>query len=92
MKYLKKFNEIGTNENLFSRFLGGDKIDPAKQTAMKSQGYSHIGKNEDEQNYIMYQGQKFYQEDIEYDDYHSTKPLPRIEGNKLIIANPIWQQ
>lgn len=89
MKNIKNFNQFNES-SMFSRFFGGDKTKDAAETTLKGQGYSHTGK--DESNYIMFQGKKFYQDDIEYDDYHSTKPLPRIEGSKLIIANPIWNQ
>jgi len=39
---------------------------------------------------IEFNGTKFYPDQIEYDDYHSTKPLPRVEGDTLIISNPAW--
>jgi hypothetical protein len=40
----------------------------------------------------MFDGKKFYSEDIVYDDYNSTEPIPRVEGGKLIIANPAWSE
>ena len=55
---------------------------------MKGQGWSHRGK--DEENYIMFQGQKFYPDQIQYDKYNSMKQIPRVENGKLIVANPAW--
>lgn len=94
MKHLRKFNsfsqkEESVKEGLWSRLFGGDKVDSAAEDSVRGQGFSHRGKDDD--NYIMFQGQKFYDADIEYDDYSSTKPLPRVEGGKLIIANPMWK-
>ena len=91
---IKRFNsfskETEVNESGFwSRLFGGDKVSAATEDSLRGQGFSHSGR--DEENYIMFQGSKFYESDIEFDDYNSTKPIPRIEGNKLIIANPIWK-
>lgn len=94
MKHIKGFENFGARqektikEGLWSRLFSGDKTEDAKRDSLRGAGYSHSGK--DEKNYIMFDGQKFYDEDIEYDDYNSTKPLPRIERGKLIIANPMW--
>lgn len=94
MKHIKRFEkfnhqeEVPVKEGLWSRLFGGDKTKDAAHDSLRGQGYSHSGK--DENNYIMFQGQKFYDADIEYDDYSSTKPIPRIEGGKLIISNPMW--
>lgn len=38
----------------------------------------------------MFDGQKFYPDQIEYDDYNSSKQIPRVENGKLIVANPVW--
>jgi hypothetical protein len=43
-----------------------------------------------EDEYIMFNGQKFYPDQIEYADYQDLGELPRIENGKLIIANPAW--
>ena len=90
MKHIKGFNNFKViNENLWSRLFGGDKVSDAAEDSLRGQGFSHRGK--DEQKYIKFQGKKFYEGDIEFDDYQSTKPIPRIERNKLVIANPIWK-
>ena len=38
----------------------------------------------------MFNGKKFYNEDIEYADNSDLGEIPRVEGGKLIIANPMW--
>ena len=90
MKHLKPYDSSnGINESFWTSIFGNPTIKDASDTAFRGQGFSHKGK-EDEENYIMFQGQKFYPEQIQYDDYHSTKQLPRIEDGKLIVANPAW--
>lgn len=95
MKHISKFKSfnnkpvVAVKEGLWSRIFGDASTKDAAEDALRGQGYSHTGK--DEENYIMFQGQKFYDGDIEYDDYNSTKPIPRVEGGKLVIANPVWK-
>lgn len=97
MKHIKGFRNYSKKEDkttkpvtegLWSRLFGDDKTSDAAHDSRRGAGYSHTGKDED--NYIMFQGQKFYDADIEYDDYSSTKPIPRIEHGKLIVSNPMW--
>jgi hypothetical protein len=38
----------------------------------------------------MFDGQKFYPNQIEYADYQDLGDLPRVEDGVLIIANPGW--
>ena len=90
MKHLKKYDQLKgkVNENFWNSLFGNPTIDDAAHDSYRGQGWSHRGK--DEENYIMFQGQKFYPDQIQYDDYQSTKPLPRIENGMLIVANPAW--
>jgi hypothetical protein len=90
MKHLKKYNHLGSkiNEGFWNSLFGKPTIDDAAHDSMKGQGWSHRGK--DEENYIMFQGQKFYPDQIQYDEYNSTKQIPRVENGKLIVANPAW--
>ena len=96
MKNLSSFEEFtdkpnsNVNESFWTSIFGKPTVKGAAEDHLKSSGYSHTGKDED--NYIMFQGKKFYQDDIEYDDYHSTKQIPREENGKLIIANPQWRE
>lgn len=90
MKHLKKFENISknVNEGFWNSIFGKPTVKDAAHDAVRGTGFSHTGK--DEENYIMFNGQKFYPDQIEYDDAYSTKQIPRIEGDKLIVANPAW--
>jgi hypothetical protein len=93
MKHIFEYEsfENRTNEGFLDSIFGRPTTKAAAETAVKGQGFSHTGKDEDnKENYIIFNGQKFYQDQIEYDDYYSTKELPRIEDGKLIIGNPAW--
>lgn len=91
MKHIKKFDDINSEltENFWTETFGKPSVGSAAHDSLRGQGFSHRGKEEDG-DYIIFNGQKFYQEDIEYDDVYSTKEIPRIEGGKLIVANPAW--
>ena len=39
----------------------------------------------------MFDGRKFYVEDLLFASLHDMGEIPRIEGDKLIIANPAWK-
>ena len=39
---------------------------------------------------VNFNGKRFKPDQIQYADYNDTKPIPRIEGNMLIVANPYW--
>jgi hypothetical protein len=90
MKHLKKYNQLESkvNEGFWDSLFGKPTIDDAAHDSMRGQGWSHRGK--DEENYIMFKGQKFYPDQIQYDEYNSTKEIPRVENGKLIVANPAW--
>jgi hypothetical protein len=92
MKHVKKYGDFNSkiNEGFWNSIFRKPTVDDAAHDSMRGQGWSHRGKEEDEQNYIMFQGQKFYPDQIEYDDAYSTKPIPRVENGKLIVANPSW--
>jgi|LakMenEpi03Aug12_release.lakeMendotaPanAssembly.Ray.scaffolds.fasta_scaffold59127_3 hypothetical protein len=79
---------VPVNESFWSSIFGKPSIDDAARDSLKGKGFSHRGR--DEGNYIMFDGQKFYPDQVEYDDVYSTKPIPRIENGKLIVANPAW--
>jgi hypothetical protein len=90
MKNLITFEKFGSNvnESFWSNLFGKPTVDDAAQDSLRGQGWSHRGR--DEENYIMFDGQKFYPDQIEYDEVNSTKPIPRVENGILIVANPVW--
>jgi hypothetical protein len=84
-------SESDINESFWNSIFGKPTIKAATRDALKTQEFSVRGEGErSEDNYIVFNGKKFYPDQIQYDDYHSTKELPRVEGNLLIIANPAW--
>ena len=69
---------------------GFDKMGDAAHSSMKSKGFSHRGKDDNDEFFIMFDGEKFYEGDFEVADYNDTGEIPRVENGKLIIANPAW--
>ena len=94
MKYIKRFEEI--NEGFWDSVFGKPTVDDAAHDSLRGQGWSHRGKEtrgeetQKEDEFIMFNGQKFYPDQIEYADYQDLGELPRLENGKLIIANPAW--
>jgi hypothetical protein len=95
-QFAKKNNIKDSNksvkEGLFNRFMKPS-IDQASDDSVKGQGHSHRG-NDDfatpAGEYIMFNGQKFSQDEIDYADYNDLGKIPRVEDGMLIIANPNW--
>lgn len=87
-----KLDQLTIRESFWNSIFGKPNVKDAAHTQMRAQGYSHIGKDEErkDENYLVFQGQKFYPEQIEYADYQDLGELPRIQDGKLIIANPGW--
>ena len=95
-QFAKKNNIKDSNksvkEGLFNRWTKPS-IDQAAHDSVRGQGHSHRGNDNlatPEGEYIMFNGQKFGQDQIEYADYHDTGRIPRVEDGVLIIANPNW--
>jgi hypothetical protein len=86
-RLLKETYEV--DESFWDNIFGKADVKDAAHSALKAKGYSHTGKDEDKQ-YTMFDGIKFYEDDIEYADPYDTGDIPRIEDGKLIIANPAW--
>ena len=74
-------------EGFFNRWTKPS-IDQAAHDSVRGQGHSHRGNDDGE--YIMFDGQKFSQDQIEYADYHDMGRIPRVEDGILIIADPNW--
>ena len=86
IKKSRKFNK-SVKEGFWNRWTKPS-IDQAAHDSVRGQGHSHRGNDDGE--YIMFNGQKFSQDQIEYADINDFKEIPRIEGDMLIIANPNW--
>jgi len=90
----KNIEKPKVNESFWSSIFGEPTVKDAADTQIKKQGYSHIGRDDEErkgENYLLFNGQKFYPEQIDYAGYDDLGDLPRIEGDKLIITNPAWK-
>ena len=90
MKNIKHYDSFSpnVNESFWTSIFGKPTVDDAAHDSLRGQGFSHRGKDED--NYIMFDGQKFYPEQIKYDNVNSLKSIPRVENGMLIVANPAW--
>jgi len=82
--------KMETKVSFWDSVFGKPSVKDAAHTALKKQGYSQIGRDDEEENYVMFDGQKFYPNQIEYADYQDLGDLPRVEDGVLIIANPAW--
>ena len=69
---------------------GFDSMGDAAHSALKSKGHSHRGKDDEGEFYIVFDGEKFYEEDFKIAGRNDMGEIPRVEGGKLIIANPEW--
>lgn len=79
-----------TKESFWDLNFGRPSVKDAAKTHLKRHGYSHMGKEEEGDNYVMFNGEKFFPDQIEYADYQDLGDLPRIEDGKLLVANPAW--
>jgi len=97
MKYLKKYSEL--SESFFDFNFGRPTATKAAKDSLRGTGVS--GYSRGDQNYgeapdpkkeiVIFQGREFTQDQIEYAEYNDLGEIPRIEGDKLIIANPVWE-
>ena len=69
---------------------GFDSMGDAAHSALKSKGHSHRGKDDEGEFYIVFDGEKFYEDDFEIADRNDMGKIQRVEDGKLIIANPEW--
>lgn len=74
--------------------FGEPDIDDSAKSALKAQGHSHIGRDDEERKgeyYMVFNGEKFFPDQIDYADYNDLGDLPRVENGMLIVPNPAWQ-
>lgn len=108
MRNIKNFNQFSSvptdvkiKEGFWDGIFGRPTIDKAAADSLKSQGHSEVmrgaGISDEEVGdkdklYVVFNGQKFGDENIEYASVYDTGEIPRIENGKLIIANPQWRE
>ena len=96
MKNIKSFQNYSQKNEAWNSFLRGPKTDDAARDALRSQKYAHTGTDDlhgkNPTNYLEFEGRKFYNQDLLFASYNDTGKIPRIEGDKLIIANPAWSE
>jgi hypothetical protein len=88
----QKVEKKETKESFWDLNFGRPSVKDASKTQLKGMGYSYTGRDDERggDNYIMYNGEKFFPDQIEYADYQDLGDLPRVEDGKLLIANPAW--
>lgn len=87
---ISELGEGGFWRNVF----GEPDIDDSAKSALKAQGHSHIGRDDDERKgeyYMVFNGEKFFPDQIDYADYNDLGDLPRVENGMLIVPNPAWK-
>jgi hypothetical protein len=88
MKHIKKFGEL--TESFWTDNFGKPTVKDAAHDSLRGQGFSHTKKDDVGEIAMVFNGQEFYSDQIEYADYGDMGEIPRIEGGKLIVANPAW--
>lgn len=84
-------------EGFFDSIFGKPDVDRAFRDSLRAKGTAGRGRNdqnygkESEDEYVIFQGQHFSPDDIEYASYDDLGELPRIENGKLIVTNPAWE-
>ena len=78
------------DESYWNKLFGSPTIKDAAHDSLRGKGHSHVGKDDSNELYVVFNGQNFYPNQIEYADPNDLGEIPRIEGDKLIVANPAW--
>lgn len=97
VKPIKESSEM--EEGFFDDIFGRPDVDRATRDSMRATGSSGRGRRDSnygedpkpEDEYVVFQGQQFSPDDIEYASYDDLGDLPRIENGKLIVTNPAWE-
>lgn len=74
--------------------FGEPDVKDAARSAYKSQGHSMMGSDDEQREgeyYTVFNGEKFFSNQIEYADYQDMGELPRVENGMLIVPNPAWE-
>lgn len=87
------------SEGFFEDNFGEPDVDRATRDSLRATGVSGRGRRDSdygnepkrENEYVIFKGQEFGPDDIEYASYDDLGDLPRIEDGKLIVTNPAWE-
>ena len=94
IKNIKSFQNYFQKKEAWNSFLRGPKTGDASRDALRGQGYSLSGTDnlhgKNPTNWVEFGGRKFYNQDLPFAQYNNMSEIPRIEGDKLIIANLAW--
>ena len=88
MKHIKPFEEL--TESFWNDNFGKPTVKDAAHDSLRGQGHSHTKKSDSGEQAVVFNGQEFYPDQIEYAEYGDLGEIPRIENGKLIVANPGW--
>jgi len=86
-------------EGFFEDNFGMPDVDRATRDSIRATGASGRGRRDSnygeepkrEDEYVVFDGQEFGSDDIEYASYDDLGDLPRVENGKLIVTNPAWE-
>ncbi len=96
---VKGGEQMDMGEGFFDDVFGKASVGDARDSSMRQSGTSLTGRDDSnygeepskENFYIVFNGEKYYEDDIEYADYNDMGDLPRLENGKLIVGNPAWR-
>lgn len=90
---LKRIVErVISEESYWERLFGKASTKDAADSALRSKGYSHTGREDDNRYFIEFDGKRYYEDkgEIEYASVYDTGKIPRDENGVLLIKNPAW--
>jgi hypothetical protein len=94
VKAIKQYNESKPLREGWRDIFGAPNVKDAARSAYKSQGHSMMGKDDEQrvgEYYMVFNGEKYFPNQIEYAGYQDLGELPRVENGMLIVPNPAWE-
>jgi len=94
-----KGKKTETKEGFWDNLFGKADVDRATRDSMRSTGVSARGRKDSnygespkpEDEYVVFKGEKFGTDQIEYASPYDLGEIPRVENGKLIVSNPAWE-
>jgi hypothetical protein len=93
-KTIDEYNDVKPLREGWRDIFGEPDVKDAARSAYKSQGHSMMGSDDEQREgeyYTVFNGEKFFSNQIEYADYQDMGELPRVENGMLIVPNPAWE-